>query len=161
MTGFGQADAENGECRVAVSVRSVNHRFLDLAIRLAEEYRDLEPELRKILDRRVARGRVELRVAVELFDEGETRVSLDEAVVAGLLKAAGELEAMGLATGDLAAGDLLRLPEVVRVHRRPGTLGDEGRRSDLRHRRPRPRPAAGDARDRGGAACQLPRASTG
>ncbi len=128
MTGFGQADAENEECRVAVSVRSVNHRFLDLAIRLAEEYRDLEPELRKILDRRVARGRVELRVAVELFDEGAPAVSLDQAVVAGLLKAARDLEGMGLATGDLAAGDLLRLPDVVRVRRRPGTLGDEGRR---------------------------------
>lgn len=128
MTGFGQADGENGECRVTVSVRSVNHRFLDLAIRVAEEHRDLEPELRKLLDGRLSRGRIDLRVSLDRLGEDEARVSLDETVVAGLMQAARELEAMGLAPTALTASDLLRLPDVVRVQRRSGALDDEGRR---------------------------------
>jgi uncharacterized protein (TIGR00255 family) len=128
MTGFGQADGENGDCRVAVSVRSVNHRFLDLAIRVADEYRDLEPQLRKILDGRLARGRIDLRVSLEPLGGDEARVSLDEGVVSDLLKAAEKLETMGLAPAALTASDLLRHPDVVQVQRRRGSLGDEGKR---------------------------------
>ncbi|MDH3524244.1 MAG: YicC family protein, partial [Acidobacteriota bacterium] len=75
MTGFGQAEGENGECRVAVSIRSVNHRFLDLAIRLADEHRELEGELRRLLDDRLARGRVDVRVVIEPLADEEASVA--------------------------------------------------------------------------------------
>ncbi|MCZ6726077.1 MAG: YicC family protein [Acidobacteria bacterium] len=122
MTGFGQAGGENESYRVAVSVRSVNHRFLDLAIRLAEEYRDVEPAVRRLLDERLDRGRVDLRVAIDFLGAGGTEVTIDGQVVAGLLRAAAQIDAAGLSSKSLTTADLLKLPEVVRVRRRSGEL---------------------------------------
>jgi uncharacterized protein (TIGR00255 family) len=118
MTGYGQATAENDRFRVAVSVRSVNHRFLDLAVRLAEDYRDLEPEIRKAVDRRVHRGRVDLRIAVECLGEETAEVQVDPRVVSDLVAAAEALDVPGLEDRPLALADLLRWPDVVRVRRR-------------------------------------------
>jgi uncharacterized protein (TIGR00255 family) len=118
MTGYGQASGENESYRVAVSVRSVNHRFLDLAIRLAEDYREIESSVRRLLDERLERGRVDLRVAVDFLGDGGTEVTIDSEVVAGLLSAAAQIDAAGLSSKSLTTADLLNLPEVIRVRRR-------------------------------------------
>jgi uncharacterized protein (TIGR00255 family) len=117
MTGYGQASAESGRFRVAVSVRSVNHRFLDLAIRLADELRDLEPAIRKAVDARLHRGRVDLRLAVERLGEEAAAVHVDPQVVRDLVAATRDLGIPGLDARPLALADLLRVPEVVRVRR--------------------------------------------
>lgn len=117
MTGFGQAEAENERLRVAVTVRTVNHRFLDLVVRLGEDYRELETPLRGLLDRRLTRGRVDLRVAIETLSAGETTVVVDRELAAAVLAAAAELAAAGASGEPLRASDLLGLPEVMRVER--------------------------------------------
>ena len=65
MTGYANAASEAGETAAAVSVeaRSVNGRFLDLALRLPDELRGLEPALRELLTATFRRGKIELRVA--------------------------------------------------------------------------------------------------
>ena len=75
MTGYGEAAAENARHGVAVSVRGVNHRFLDLQLRLAEEARAGEGPLRDLVGKEVSRGRVEMRVEVRRL--GERRVDVD------------------------------------------------------------------------------------
>lgn len=121
MTGYGRAAAENETFRVAVSARSVNHRFLDLVVRVAEDYREVEPEVRKLVDRDLARGRVELRVAVEPLGEARAEVVVDEDVARAIRSAAEALD-RELGGGGLSTADLLRLPEVVRVERRAHEL---------------------------------------
>lgn len=125
MTGYGQATAENDRFRVAVSVRSVNHRFLDLAIRLGEDYRDLEPAVRRAVDRQLHRGRVDLRLAVENLGGDAATVEVDPHVLHDLVAAAAALEIPGLADRQLGLADLLRVPEVVRVRRRGVELGED------------------------------------
>jgi uncharacterized protein (TIGR00255 family) len=125
MTGYGQATAENDRFRVAVSARSVNHRFLDLAIRLGEDYRDLEPALRKAVDRQLHRGRVDLRLAIESLGGDAATVQVDPQVLRDLVAAAAALEIPGLADRQLGLADLLRVPEVVRVRRRGVELGED------------------------------------
>jgi uncharacterized protein (TIGR00255 family) len=65
MTGYANAASEAGETTAAVTVeaRSVNGRFLDLALRLPDELRGLEPALRELLTAGFRRGKIELRVA--------------------------------------------------------------------------------------------------
>ncbi len=65
MTGYANAASEGGESGASVSVeaRSVNGRFLDLALRLPDELRGLEPALRELLTAGFRRGKIELRVA--------------------------------------------------------------------------------------------------
>ena len=61
-----EADAGNGgNARLGVEIRSVNSRFLDLALRLPDELRQAEPALRELLTSKLKRGKVEIRVSLE------------------------------------------------------------------------------------------------
>jgi uncharacterized protein (TIGR00255 family) len=70
MTGYasGQqaaAPTSSGTGRIGLEIRSVNSRFLDLSLRLAEELRQHEPQLRELISARIKRGKVEVRAAIE------------------------------------------------------------------------------------------------
>ena len=56
MTGYAAASADTGRGTLGIELRSVNGRFLDLSLRVAEELRALEPMLRETITKRVARG---------------------------------------------------------------------------------------------------------
>lgn len=65
MTGFGRAEGLVGGCPAAVEVRSLNHRFLELILRLPPELSSLEMPLRALVSGRVVRGRVEVTVRLQ------------------------------------------------------------------------------------------------
>ena len=115
MTGFGTASGENGRYRVTVELRSVNHRGLDLVLRLKEVCRASEPELRAMLKERLHRGRVEMAVNAEPVSAPEQTAEIDRGLAAALGRLAAELRSQGLAEGPLEPGDLLRVPGLVRV----------------------------------------------
>ena len=115
MTGFGQAQLESEELRVAVTVRTVNHRNLDLALRLPEELRPLERRVGDVLRQELRRGRVDARIEVAHLGERTPEVRVARGAVAALRRVAEELGSEGLADRALAFSDLLRLPEVVKL----------------------------------------------
>ncbi|HVS01612.1 MAG TPA: YicC/YloC family endoribonuclease [Thermoanaerobaculia bacterium] len=126
MTGFGQASGSNPRHQVAVSLRSVNGRYLDLSLRLKEEYRSLEPLLRRILEAQLHRGRVDATVDVRPSTPLPARVEVQMEVVKALHLASHGLAEKGLIATELALGDLMRLPEVLEVRVEPDTLdGDD------------------------------------
>ncbi len=118
MTGFGQATRETEGFRLAVTLRSVNHRFLDLSLRLREEARGAEPALRELFSSRLTRGRLEANVDVAPMGAPPAAVVVEEELVQSLRALADDLAARGLIASGLAFGDLLRLPEVVRLETR-------------------------------------------
>ena len=115
MTGFGEGRAEDERARVRVSIRSVNHRFLDLQLRLPDAYRPFELELAAIFKERLRRGRVEARYRVDSLVEPELEVRVRPAIARSYLQAARELASVSTdpAGSFLSAAELLRLPEVV------------------------------------------------
>jgi uncharacterized protein (TIGR00255 family) len=117
MTGFGQAAAENERLRVTVHLRSVNHRFLDIRLRIDEPFTDQEPAVRECLGQALLRGRVEGTVEVRSLTEPQVRVTVEKGVLRTLHSALHGLAEEGLIAGDLRAGELLRLPEVLRLER--------------------------------------------
>jgi uncharacterized protein (TIGR00255 family) len=132
MTGFGQAQVEGEALRVAVSVRTVNHRNLDLVVRLPEDLRPIERRVGDCLRAELHRGRVEARVDVTHLGERPCQVGIARGAVAELRRAAEELGSEGLAERGLAFADLLRLPEVVKVSFEPHSWSDEDRELVLR-----------------------------
>ena len=76
MTGYGSASAESGRYRVTVRVRSVNHRNLNLAVKIPESYRHAEQALRGLLKERLTRGHVDLTVELECLLSPTTSVAL-------------------------------------------------------------------------------------
>ncbi len=116
MTGFGEAFAENDRYRVEATVRSVNHRFLDLVMRVPDEHRSLETQVGEMVRGVLARGRVEIRLAIEPLADRPVSVELREDLVRQLLARVEALTGEGLVIGSgLSAADVLRLPQVVTV----------------------------------------------
>jgi uncharacterized protein (TIGR00255 family) len=113
MTGFGAASFEVDGQRFALELRSVNHRFLDVQIRLPRALGRLEAELRAELKRRFARGRFDLTVTPPGGAGGPQRVRVDAAVVAEYVSAAAELQRSQPVAGVLDLTTLLSLPGVA------------------------------------------------
>jgi len=113
MTGFGQATGRDGRHAVTVTLRSVNHRFYDLKLRLGDEYRASEAELTELLASAIARGRVEAAVDVQALGERRVEVEVHRPVVLAAHQAIEDLVGGGLVGEKLTAGDLLRLPGAI------------------------------------------------
>jgi uncharacterized protein (TIGR00255 family) len=81
MTGFGRADVSTDVCTIGVEARSVNHRHLDLALRLPRSLASLEPRVRRMLSQRLERGRIDLSVQLGPGTGGSLqRVAVDVAL---------------------------------------------------------------------------------
>ena len=131
MTGFGRGDAGGEGTRFEVEVRGVNHRFLEIRVRLPQELSSLEPELREAVGRHARRGRVEVWVEQAKAGEPEARVSINRQAVAGYLEAAGELAREFELSGSLDLQALLALPGTVRIDFTRPLAGDDEKRSLL------------------------------
>jgi uncharacterized protein (TIGR00255 family) len=115
MTGYGEASGENARHGITVSLRAVNHRFLDLQLRIGEELRGSEAALRDAIGREISRGRVEARVEVRPVAERRATVQVNMGVIREAHVAVHQLVEEGLVDRGLSAGDLMRLPEAFRV----------------------------------------------
>lgn len=111
MTGFAQARAEQNGWALRLTLRTVNHRFLDVHLRLPEGFEPLEPRIRQRLRERLRRGHVDM--AVHFEPVGPAAVQVNRDVAAAYLKTAADLRReFGVKTEpDLAA--ILRLPGVI------------------------------------------------
>ena len=125
MTGYGEAAAEGERHTMSVSLKAVNHRFLDLQVRLGEEARGSETALRELVGREVQRGRVEMRVDVRPRGERKAEVAVHLGLVGAAVGAVQRLVEQGLLDRGLAAGDLLRIPEAFRVELEGGSFEEE------------------------------------
>src|SRR6201982_3787685 len=91
MTGFAAVAAELPGLSLAVELRSVNHRYLDIAVKLPDELRALEPGLREQLAGELKRGKVECRIAINRVAAAAASVAIDETRVRALAEAAAQV----------------------------------------------------------------------
>ena len=111
MTGYAQARAETDDLALRVSIKSVNHRFLDLKMRLAEGLELYEPRLRQMVRERIHRGHVELQVSAE--PRTAATIQVNQELVKAYLRAAEALRQETRAAADVDVVALLRLPGVI------------------------------------------------
>jgi uncharacterized protein (TIGR00255 family) len=118
MTGFASLTHEDDRATIGVTIRAVNHRFLDVQLRIPQSLADLESRVRGLLQKRLARGRVELAISVQLRHPAAPTVELNEDFANALSAAMERARERGLITGTLTPGDLLRLPQAIQVRER-------------------------------------------
>lgn len=111
MTGYAQARVVEDGCSLRVSIRSVNHRFLDLHLRVPEGFEPVEPAMRQMVRERVRRGHLDVTLHYEL--EGPAAVGVNEQVAAAYLQAVNELRAKFSITSEPDIAAILRLPGVI------------------------------------------------
>jgi uncharacterized protein (TIGR00255 family) len=118
MTGFASLTHEDERAMLGVTVRAVNHRFLDIQLRIPQSLGEVEQRVRALLQKRLARGRVELQISVQLRTTATPSVELNEEFVNALSAAIDRARERGLVAGALTPGDLLRLPQAISVRDR-------------------------------------------
>ena len=119
MTGFASLTHEDERATLGITVRAVNHRFLDIQLRIPQSFADFEPRVRALLQKRLSRGRIELAIAVQLRSAGAPTVELNAEFAKALSVALDQARERGLVSGTLTPGDLLRLPQAITIRERP------------------------------------------
>jgi len=115
MTGFASIAREDDRATVTVTIRALNHRYLDLQLRLPQSLAALESDVRALVGRYVARGRVELGVSLQLRQVPGVDVEFNEEFGRALETALEQARARGLVAGALTPGDLLRMPQAITI----------------------------------------------
>lgn len=113
MTGYGRGQREQSGLSVAVEIRTVNHRFADVQLRMPRALAAMEPELRRSIGKRIGRGRADVFVRLEYAQGKPCRVEINHSLVTGLAEAATRLrEDLGV-EGALDLATVLRFPDAV------------------------------------------------
>lgn len=81
MTGFAARSLNLDHASVNIDLRSVNQRFLELHFRLADEFRSLEPQLRELIQQKLARGKVECRISLNVLPAASLDNGLNPAIL--------------------------------------------------------------------------------
>src|SRR3954451_11354438 len=128
MTGFGRsAGALSARWFVAVTTKSVNHRYLEVSARLPEFFWELEPLVRAIASETFSRGKLDISIRVQRTQQPEYSVRINAQIantVIPQLKSIAEKLGMG---GTFSGSDLMRVPDLLQVEPIESEIGDDER----------------------------------
>ena len=113
MTGFARRETRAAFGVLVWEVRSVNHRYLDMSLRLPEELRALEAECRERVAAEVKRGKLDGQLRFEPAAGGQAAIKVDEARARAVIEAAFSLPSKNVNMAQLNPMDVLRWPGVV------------------------------------------------
>lgn len=124
MTGFGRAEKVTEEYRLQVEIKSVNHRYLDLSVKMPRKFNCLEAQLRQILKEYMERGKTDIYVSYEDYSEGSKKLLFNKEIAGEYLKYLQQMaEEFGL-KNEISASVLGRFPEVFSMEE---SSDDEGK----------------------------------
>jgi uncharacterized protein (TIGR00255 family) len=109
MTGFGRGSASGEGFVVGVEIKTVNNRYLDVHLRAPQELTSMEMDIRKRVNARLSRGRVDLNISFDRTGEAAT-YEINQAVVAAYVDALREIQRQFHLTGDIDVSAIARLP---------------------------------------------------
>ncbi|OJW84221.1 YicC/YloC family endoribonuclease [Thiobacillus sp. 65-1402] len=115
MTGFAAHSLTLDHASVGIDLRSVNQRFLELHFRLADEFRSLEPQLRDLINRRLARGKVECRISLNLLPAATLDNGLNPAILERLSHWQADVLQRLPNSAPLSVNEILRWPGAVQT----------------------------------------------
>jgi uncharacterized protein (TIGR00255 family) len=113
MTGFALATRDTAAGQVCVELRSVNSRFLDLALRIPDELRFAEPDLRELIASQAQRGKVECRVSLRTGGAGSADPTINPAALTRLAALDAAIRSALPAAVPITVGEALRWPGIV------------------------------------------------
>lgn len=113
MTGYGRAKEERDGKTITVELRAVNHRYQDCTVKAPRQYGFLDDAVKKAAAARIARGKVEVFVGVEVEEGGDVAVTVNHQLAKRYLEALHDLsETYGL-RDDVTVTTLSKLPDVL------------------------------------------------
>ncbi len=113
MTGFGRCEASDDARKAEVEIRSVNHRYLDLSLKLPKRFSGMENDIRSRIRQDVYRGKVEVSIVVEDFSEGQAVLHYNRSLAGRYMEVARQMEEEFSIPNGMTAEQLSRMPEVI------------------------------------------------
>lgn len=113
MTGFGRGAVSGNKFAVSVEIKTVNNRFLDLNLRLANELQSLEANLKRVISSRLSRGRVDVFINFEKTDD--VVYELNRPLISGYINALKQMQTEFSLTGEPDMNYIARLPNALQT----------------------------------------------
>ncbi|OQY26830.1 MAG: YicC family protein [Candidatus Cloacimonetes bacterium 4572_55] len=114
MTGYGQAKSENETSIVSVEIRTVNHRFCEISIKLPKTFSGLEARVRQIVRNRVARGKVYMTISWDNLVEEQFRMILNQDVLMNYLHIIEQLKEILHVDYSANLSAILQIPDLIK-----------------------------------------------
>ena len=115
MTGYGRCVSALEDRDISVEIKSVNHRFLETNVRITRGYNFLEDKLKKYIQSRISRGKVDIYVNIGDPKNENAVVSVDHTLVRGYLSAFREICSTYGLPDNISVTDITRYPDVLTV----------------------------------------------
>src|SRR5215470_14084232 len=114
MTGFGSARAEAPNLSVFIEIKSVNHRYLDLHIKIPGEYQNFENVIRQKISAGFKRGRIDVFVRID-YKRENIKLDVNHSLVRAYVDMMSELRNTYPVHGDISLDMITRLPGLVTI----------------------------------------------
>ena len=115
MTGYGRGEAQGLNKQFTVEIKSVNHRYLEIFIRQPRQYSLLEENIRRLVQKYIQRGRVDVFVKVEETGEKKPEIKVDKEIAIAYHKSLKDLADNLNISPDFNVFQLVSLPEVIKL----------------------------------------------
>ena len=119
MTGFGRCENITNEYKISVEMKAVNHRYLDLSIKMPKKFNYFEASIRTLLKKYIQRGKVDLFINYEDYTEGNLCLKYNRALAAEYVDYFKKMEEEFGVQNDMKASVLAKLPEVLTMEQVP------------------------------------------
>lgn len=119
MTGFGRAEAVTKEWKITVELKSVNHRYLDLNIKMPRKLNLFEGQIRNLMKTYMQRGKVDVFITYEDYTAGSVALKYNRELASEYVNCLKEMEEDFHLKNDMTAGMLSRYPEVLTMEEQP------------------------------------------
>jgi uncharacterized protein (TIGR00255 family) len=124
MTGFGRGVGQNKSVHVVAEIKTVNHKYHDLAVKLPSTYQSMEPEVRELILASVTRGKVDFFLK-DLSPARPKTVQVNEPLITEYLKAAKKAAGHFKLKGELSIETILKMPDVLSVEEEERSEADQ------------------------------------
>lgn len=113
MTGFGRAEVSGENCKVTVEMKSVNHRYLDVNMKMPKKLNFFESSIRNLLKEYIQRGKVDLFITFEDLSEGSVNVTYHKETAREYMNYLSQMAEEFSLENDIRVTSLARFPEVL------------------------------------------------
>lgn len=113
MTGFGRGEVSTESCKVTVEMKSVNHRYLDVNMKMPKKLNFFEASIRNLLKEYIQRGKVDLFISFEDLSENSVNVTYHKEVAAEYMNFLQQMAEDFSLENDVRVSSLARFPEVM------------------------------------------------
>lgn len=112
MTGFARLESQQTDYTLTWEIRSVNHRYLEMHLRLGDDFREIEPKLREMIRRKLQRGKLEASINYQPEQAAESKINLNSDRLAQLADACTRIDAQIPNCAPINPLEILRWPGV-------------------------------------------------